>query len=62
MLPRWAHIELLNDPRAEWYCLDCSGESPRERIEWANDMREANLFAENQDGRLIVSTSAPSIF
>lgn len=48
MLPRWASTELLNDPGAEWYCLDCSGETPRERMEWAEDAIDETL--ENQDG------------
>lgn len=48
MIPRWASIELLNDPDAEWYCMDCSGETPDDRIAWAKSFLEEDLG--NQDG------------
>ena len=48
MLPRWVDGELYaGDTGAEWYCMDCSGESAAERIEWAND--EAESAAEMAD-------------
>jgi hypothetical protein len=46
MLPRWVDGTLYaGDTGAEWYCMDCSGESATERIEWARDEAEAEREA-----------------
>jgi hypothetical protein len=37
MLPLWAAAEGLT----EWTCMDCTGETPRELIEWKQDARDA---------------------
>lgn len=36
MLPRWAESGI------PWTCMQCTGESAGELIEWANDQRAAN--------------------
>lgn len=43
MLPRWAEDGI------PWTCMDCSGESPRELIEWANDDAEAKAEQQHAD-------------
>jgi hypothetical protein len=44
MLPRWLDPEVVlqlqtrtGDVGDLWYCMDCSGETSRERVEWAED-------------------------
>lgn len=40
MLPRWAGIAMHNIG-VGWTCMGCTGESPRELIEWAEDQRQS---------------------
>lgn len=44
-LPRYVDGPTLNGDAGEWWCMDCTGESPRERIEIADEFKEENLHS-----------------